>query len=76
MFICANMNMTRYIKWTNRHSGETGYVKMIRTSNNHFINTYDKGDARKYRSEAEANKAICVLQQIGEGQNNDFVVVS
>lgn len=63
------------IMWTNKFSGETGFVKMIKPSKNCFVNTFDKEDARKFRSEAEAKKAIESLIAMGEGENNTFSIV-
>jgi len=69
------MKNQKIIKWTNIHSGETGYVKMIRPTSNHFINTFDPKQARKYRSFAEATKAIAALCEMGEGDFNRFDIV-
>ena len=60
--------------WTNKFSGETGFVKMIKPSKNCFVNTFDKEDARKFRSESEAQKAIASLIDMGEGKNNAFSI--
>lgn len=63
------------IQWKNTYSGEVGYVKMIRQSKGYFENgTLD--EARCFRSFGECNKAIEVLNQIGEGaeKNNSFII--
>lgn len=65
----------KIIKWVNVYSGETGYVKMIRHAKKHFINTSNETEARKYRSDAEARKAIDTLIEMGEGRTNIFSVV-
>ena len=70
-----NMKNVKYIQWTNVYSGETGYVQIIRHAKNHFVNTADKNLARKYRSEAEAKKAVDDLIKMGEGRNNIFNIV-
>jgi hypothetical protein len=69
------MKNYKYIKWTNVYSGETGYVQMIRHAKNHFVNTPDREFARKFRSDAEASKAVDSLIQMGEGRNNLFTIV-
>lgn len=69
------MKNCKYIQWTNVYSGETGYIQMIRHAKNHFVNTPDKEFARKYRSEAEARKAVDDLIKMGEGRNNVFAIV-
>jgi hypothetical protein len=48
---------------------------MIKHSKQHFVNTTDKDMARKYRSDAEARKAIADLIQMGEGRDNVFAIV-
>lgn len=69
------MKNVKYIQWTNVYSGETGFVQMIRHSKNHFVNTPNKEDARKYHSDAEAKKAIDDLMKMGEGRTNVFSIV-
>jgi hypothetical protein len=69
------MKNYKFIKWTNVYSGETGFVQMIRHAKNHFVNTPDKELARKYRSDAEARKAVDELIQMGEGRTNVFSIV-
>lgn len=63
------------IKWTNKFSGEQGFVKSIKASKGHFESTYEKTEARSFRSDKEAQKAIEQLIAIGEGENNSFEVV-
>ena len=60
------------IKWMNRFSGEAGYVKDIKTKDKHFVNTWKPAEAKAYKTEAGANKAIDTLNEIGEGENNEF----
>jgi hypothetical protein len=69
------MKKSKIIKWTNIYSGEIGYVQMIRHTKGHFVNTSDKAMARKYRSHADAQKAIETLISIGEGQSNVFTIL-
>ena len=67
-------NKTKIIKWINRFSGETGYVKVIRKAKGYFENTFDSKEARLF-SDAEASKALVTLSDIGEAQNNQFEIV-
>lgn len=61
------------IMWRNRFSGDTGFVKAVRESKGHFENgTVD--EARKFRTEAECHKTIKLLNEIGEGKNNEFII--
>ncbi|MBQ7076514.1 MAG: hypothetical protein IJM91_00040 [Lachnospiraceae bacterium] len=60
----------KIIKWTNKFSGEFGYVADL--EDNHFINTWEIKDAKKFRTIKEADKTIDLLNEIGEGQNNFF----
>ena len=62
----------KVIKWTNKFSRETGYVKGL--GEGHFINTWDKADAAKYRTQKAAEKVLVTLNEFGEGANNDFEV--
>ena len=62
------------IKWTNRWSGETGFVKSIEAD--HFVNTYDQAEGCNYRCRRDADKAIRQLVDCGEATNNDFEVIS
>lgn len=63
------------IKWTNRYSGEEGYVSSILSSEGHFENTFDISVSKKYYH-SEAEKAINLLHEIGEAENNDFTIVN
>ena len=62
----------KVIRWTNKFSKETGFVKEL--GEGHFINTWDKADAAKYRTQKAAEKVLVTLNEFGEGANNDFVV--
>lgn len=62
------------IKWTNKHSGETGYVESVSSKNKCFINTANKKDAKKY-SEKAVKGILTKLESYGEAENNDFEVV-
>ena len=67
--------MKQIIKWTNRNSHETGYVAAVSLKDKHMTNTVDINDAKKYASRATAGRAIRMLNDIGEGENNDFEIV-
>ncbi len=64
------------IKWVNKWSGETGFVKSIQRKKGHFVNTFDQAEAKKYKDEDSINQALDVLITIGEGENNFFEVVA
>lgn len=51
------------IQWTNKCSGEQGYVKEIKRKDGHFVNTFDKSEARVYSSKGTA-QAINVLDNL------------
>lgn len=64
------------IKWTNKYSGETGYVESISTKEQHFVNTYDIDSAKRYKSASVAKRMISSLESFGEAVNNDFEIIS
>lgn len=64
------------VVWTNKYSKETGYIKDIDTENRHFINTFDETEAKVFVNAGLATSAIKRLVSYGEGENNDFAVVS
>ena len=63
------------IKWTNKFSGEIGYVKSVNIMKQHFINTFELGEAKQYE-EATAKRVMSNLIAWGEGRNNDFELVA
>lgn len=63
----------RRIMWQNRFSGETGFVKAVKETKGYFENG-TLSEARKFRSDGECNQAIAILNKIGEGANNDFII--
>ncbi len=63
------------IKWANKFSKEEGYVGKVLKTKGYFENTYDKEEAKKYRRLSEAEKDIGILNEMGEGDNNDFTVI-
>ena len=62
------------IKWTNKYSGETGYVESVSSKNRCFINTPNKKDAKSY-SEKSVKGILTKLESYGETENNNFEVV-
>lgn len=64
------------IRWTNKFSQETGFVKTVSKAKNCFINTFDESEARVFKSEKDAQKAIATLTEMGEAENNVFDVVA
>jgi hypothetical protein len=62
------------IKWTNRYSGETGYVASISRKERHFINTYDRNEAKDYSSKT-VYKMIDDLVSFGEAEDNIFEAI-
>ena len=46
------------LKWTNKFSGETGFVGKVSKAKGHFVNAETQADAKTYASEktAERNK--------------------
>ena len=63
------------LKWTNKFSGETGYVKKVMKVKGFFVNTYDAAEAKSYKNEKAATEDIAVLESIGEAENNTFEAV-
>lgn len=60
------------LKWRNKFSGEEGYVASVSKAKGYFINTFDKAEAKKYASEASAQKDLATLEAFGEFVNNEF----
>lgn len=46
--IYKNGDVKVKIRWTNKYSGEQGYVKCIKKSAGYFENTFDKAEAKSY----------------------------
>ena len=63
------------IKWTNKYSQETGFVKTVSSAKKCFMNTSDEAEARVFKTEKAAQKAIDTLVEYGEAVNNDFTIV-
>lgn len=67
--------MKKVIKWTNKMSGETGFVKSASRVKGHFINTFNKTDAKIYKSDKQIENDFKILEEVGEMQNNNFEAV-
>ena len=62
------------IKWTNKYSGETGYVASVSRKEGHFVNTYNREEAKEYSAKS-VSRIIKDLVSFGEGENNEFEAV-
>lgn len=60
------------LKWQNRFSNETGYVKSVSPKNGYFVNTFNKEEAKKYTNRASVERDLAFLNSIGEMENNTF----
>ncbi|MCD7752297.1 MAG: hypothetical protein LUG61_06365 [Lachnospiraceae bacterium] len=63
------------LKWTNKFSGEEGYVKTVSVKEGHFVNTNNIAEAKSYRRRGIAYKGIAYLAALGEADNNVFTAV-
>lgn len=63
------------LKWTNKFSGETGYVGKVSKKEGHFFNS-DKDGAKTYLNSKMAMRDIDTLTELGEAENNRFDVVN
>lgn len=62
------------VKWQNKYSGEEGYVGDIIEAEKHFVNTFEKKEAEKFKTSVDAAKAVESLIAMGEGDNNLFSI--
>ncbi len=62
------------LKWTNKHSGDTGYVASLSTKEKCFINTFSKEEAKRY-SEKAVKGIMTKLESYHETDNNDFEAI-
>ncbi len=67
--------MSKVIKWTNKYSGETGYVMTVKKADGHFNNTFDAAEAKTFSRQADITKAMNLLEAMGETENNTFEAV-
>ena len=63
------------IKWTNKYSNETGYIKSVSTKNECFINTFDENEAKQY-SEKSVTGILNKLEKYNETEDNIFEAVT
>ena len=63
------------IKWTNKYSGETGYVASLAAKEQHFNNTFSADEAKRYSDKA-VKGVITKLTNFGESENNDFECIT
>lgn len=63
------------IKWTNKISGESGYVMDISSKGKHFINTFYEDEAKVYKNKGLAAAAIKRLTEYGEAELNNFEII-
>ena len=62
------------LKWTNKYSGETGYVASVSTKEQCFVNTFDKAEAKRY-SEKAVKGILTKLDNYHETDNNIFEMI-
>lgn len=62
------------IRWTNRFSGERGFVGEIKTKEGYFINAENFKDIKRYGSKAPATTAINKLVLMESNKDNDFEI--
>ena len=67
--------MAKAIKWTNKFSNESGYVKSVKKADGHFVNTYDVSEAKVYSRQYDLDRAMKTLEDIGETENNTFEII-
>ena len=67
--------MKYILKWTNKFSGDTGFVESISSKEKHFVNTFEQKDAKVYASISIAKRMIASLRSMGEAENNDFDII-
>ena len=63
------------LKWTNKYSGETGYVESISSKSKCFINTFDEKTAKRYANRIVAERMLASLKSYGEADNNNFDII-
>lgn len=49
------------IQWTNKHSGEQGFVKKINRRDRYFENTFDRSEAAAVKT-ADIQKTVALLE--------------
>ena len=62
------------LKWTNKYSGETGYVASVSTKEQCFVNTVNMDEAKRY-SEKAVKGILTKLDNYHETDNNIFEMI-
>lgn len=62
----------RVLKWTNKYSGETGYVGTVSRKKGYFTNEPDVLKAKRYATDNTINNDLETLKSFGEFENNNF----
>lgn len=62
------------IKWTNKWSGEVGFVKSINTKESYFENTFDESEAKVFAKNA-ITKALKQLAAFADWNEYETVAV-
>jgi len=63
------------IKWTNKFSGEQGYVQQVKKADGHFVNTFDPAEAKSFARKSDITRALNLLAEMGETADNSFEVI-
>ncbi len=56
------------VMWTNKFSREQGYVKEIKKKEGHFVNTFDKAEAKTYTAKGAAQVLKVLPQLCGDNE--------
>ena len=62
------------LKWTNKYSGETGYVASLSAKSQCFVNTFDISEAKRY-SEKAIKAIMTKLSSYHETDDNIFEMI-
>ena len=62
------------LKWTNKYSGETGYVASVSPKEQCFVNTFNMDEAKRY-SEKAVKGILTKLDNYHETDNNIFEMI-
>ena len=60
------------IKWTNKWSGEVGFVKLINVKGRYFENTFDESEAKVF-SKNTVKKALTQLNEFCDSNTYETV---
>lgn len=62
----------KVLKWTNKYSGETGYVRTVSKKKGYFTNEPNVLKAKRYVTDKAISNDLEILKSFGEFKNNDF----